>query len=243
MSEVADTRRLNSKPQDLVDAYGPPSNFLEIDVNDPQIVGVGRNRYTVYKVRMKTNLPIFKLKDSCVKRRYSDFEWLKSELERDSKIVVPALPGKALKRQLPFRPDEGLFEESFIEERRLGLEQFINRIAGHPLAQNERCLHMFLQEETIDRDYIPGKAPQTGPSVFISTPSFERLAVELSKSGEIKIPGLQKTRRSTCKLCDLFFQPCSCGHKSVFLLCSFDDFLVIFFFFFFFFPKATCSMF
>lgn len=31
------------------------------------------------------------------------------------------------------------------------------RIAGHPLAQNERCLHMFLQEETIDRDYIPGK--------------------------------------------------------------------------------------
>lgn len=88
-----------------------------------------------------------------MKRRYSDFEWLKSELERDSKvsgahwcdevehrrpgswlipttdaqIVVPALPGKALKRQLPFRPDEGLFEESFIEERRMGLEQFINR--------------------------------------------------------------------------------------------------------------------
>lgn len=44
-----------------------------------------------------------------------------------SQIVVPALPGKALKRQLPFRPDEGLFEESFIEERRVGLEQFINR--------------------------------------------------------------------------------------------------------------------
>ncbi|XP_071402073.1 sorting nexin-12 isoform X4 [Centroberyx affinis] len=137
MSEptVADTRRLNSKPQDLTDAYGPPSNFLEID----------------------TNLPIFKLKDSCVRRRYSDFEWLKNELERDSKIVVPPLPGKALKRQLPFRGDEGIFEESFIEERRVGLEQFINRIAGHPLAQNERCLHMFLQEEGIDRNYIPGK--------------------------------------------------------------------------------------
>ncbi|CAI5643107.1 unnamed protein product [Oreochromis niloticus] len=148
---VADTRRLNSKPQDLTDAYGPPSNFLEIDVYDPQIVGVGRGRYTTYEVRMRTNLPIFKLKDSCVRRRYSDFEWLKNELERDSKIVVPPLPGKALKRQLPFRSDEGLFDESFIEERRSGLEQFINRIAGHPLAQNERCLHMFLQEETIDR--------------------------------------------------------------------------------------------
>ena len=31
------------------------------------------------------------------------------------------------------------------------------RIAGHPLAQNERCLHMFLQESVIDRNYVPGK--------------------------------------------------------------------------------------
>ncbi|MBN3273844.1 SNX12 protein, partial [Polyodon spathula] len=175
MSEptVADTRRLNSKPQDLTDAYGPPSNFLEIDVFNPQTIGVGRTRYTTYELRMRTNLPIFKMKDSCVRRRYSDFEWLKNELERDSKIVVPPLPGKALKRQLPFRGDEGIFEESFIEERRVGLEQFINnkpclclsvcflcRIAGHPLAQNERCLHMFLQEETIDRNYVPGKVRQ-----------------------------------------------------------------------------------
>ncbi|XP_018428118.1 PREDICTED: sorting nexin-12 isoform X4 [Nanorana parkeri] len=125
---VADTRRLNSKPQDLTDAYGPPSNFLEIDIFNPQTVGVGRNRYTVYEVRMR--------------------------------IVVPPLPGKALKRQLPFRGDEGIFEDSFIEERRQGLEQFINKIAGHPLAQNERCLHMFLQDETIDRNYVPGKVRQ-----------------------------------------------------------------------------------
>ncbi|XP_061754681.1 sorting nexin-12 isoform X8 [Nerophis ophidion] len=171
MSEpaVADTRRLNSKPQDLTDAYGPPSNFLEIDVFDPQVVGVGRQRYTIYKVRMRTNLPIFKLKDSCVTRRYSDFEWLKKELERDSKIVVPPLPGKALKRQLPFRSDEGLFEDSFIEERRSGLEQFINKIAGHPLAQNERCLHMFLQEAEIDRNYIPGKKDGCTFFIFLAT--------------------------------------------------------------------------
>uniref|UniRef100_A0ABI7WV40 PX domain-containing protein n=2 Tax=Felinae TaxID=338152 RepID=A0ABI7WV40_FELCA len=162
---VADTRRLNSKPQDLTDAYGPPSNFLEIDIFNPQTVGVGRARFTTYEVRMRTNLPIFKLKESCVRRRYSDFEWLKNELERDSKIVVPPLPGKALKRQLPFRGDEGIFEESFIEERRQGLEQFINKIAGHPLAQNERCLHMFLQEEAIDRNYVPGKN-HLKPTVF-----------------------------------------------------------------------------
>lgn len=34
----------------------------------------------------QTNLPVFKTKDSNVRRRYSDFEWLRNELERDSKV-------------------------------------------------------------------------------------------------------------------------------------------------------------
>ena len=42
-------------------------------------------------------------------------------------IVVPPLPSKALKRQLPFRQDDGIYEESFIEERRSGLENFVNK--------------------------------------------------------------------------------------------------------------------
>ncbi len=88
------------------------------------------------------------MKESSVRRRYSDFEWLRNELERDSKvgddnqffsiwhtvhresppqIVVPPLPSKALKRQLPFRNDDGIYEEGFIEERRSGLEGFINK--------------------------------------------------------------------------------------------------------------------
>uniref|UniRef100_A0A087YNQ2 Sorting nexin 3 n=1 Tax=Poecilia formosa TaxID=48698 RepID=A0A087YNQ2_POEFO len=158
---IADTRRLYTKPQNLNDAYGPPSNFLEIDVSNPETVGVGRGRYTTYEVRLKTNLPIFKLKESCVRRRYSDFEWLRAELERESKkVVVPPLPGKALFRQLPFRGDDGIFDDSFIEERRQGLEQFLNKVAGHPLAQNERCLHMFLQDEFVDKNYTPSKIRQ-----------------------------------------------------------------------------------
>ncbi|CAG2116700.1 unnamed protein product [Medioppia subpectinata] len=155
------TRRLATKKQTLDDAYAIPANFLEIDVVNPITHGIARNRYSDYEVRMRSNLPVFKLKESSVRRRYSDFEWLRSELERDSKIVVPPLPGKAWKRQMPFRNDEGIFEEDFIEERRKGLEQFINKVAGHPLAQNERCLHMFLQEPVIDKSYVPGKIRNT----------------------------------------------------------------------------------
>ena len=60
-------------------------------------------------------------------------------------MVVPPLPGKAINRLLPFRNDDGIFDPGFIEERRRGLEIFVNKVAGHPLAQNEKSLHQFLQ--------------------------------------------------------------------------------------------------
>ena len=38
---------------------------------------------------------------------------------------------------------------------------YVYRVAGHPLAQNERCLHMFLLEPVIDKNYVPGKVRTT----------------------------------------------------------------------------------
>ena len=65
---------------------------------------------------MKTNLPVFRVKESSVRRRYSDFEWLRNELERDSKVKMTIskdyivlnklfcarLP-KMITKRLPFR--------------------------------------------------------------------------------------------------------------------------------------------
>ena len=113
MSNEDATKRLMSKKQTLDDAYAAPANFLEIDVINPITHGIGNKRYTDYEVRMKvclswchflwflirltysylfswfifqTNLPVFRVKESSVRRRYSDFEWLRCELERDSKV-------------------------------------------------------------------------------------------------------------------------------------------------------------
>ena len=41
-----------------------------------------------YFISFQTNLPVFKVKESIVRRRYSDFEWLRNELERDSKVYL-----------------------------------------------------------------------------------------------------------------------------------------------------------
>ena len=47
-------------------------------------------------------------------------------------MVLPSLPDKAWTKQIPFRSmiskDNGIFEEAFIEERRKGLEEFINKL-------------------------------------------------------------------------------------------------------------------
>jgi sorting nexin-3/12 len=37
-------------------------------------------------------------------------------------------------------------------------QDFINKLAGHPLVQAERCLHMFLTEPVLDKqNYVPGR--------------------------------------------------------------------------------------
>jgi len=155
------TKRITQQKQTLDEAYSPPANYLEICVSDPITHGEGRARFTDFRVETKTNMPVFKVRERSVRRRYSEFAWLREEVARTVQIVVPSLPGKALARQLPFiSSDDGIFEVDFIEERRAGLEEFINKLAGHPLVQSEKCLHMFLMETEIDlSSYVPGKVP------------------------------------------------------------------------------------
>lgn len=143
----------------MLNAIHSTGPALQIEVVSPEIRGEGSKRYVDYTVKLQTTLPIFDLNESIVHRRYSEFEWLHKELEQsDTKMVVPPLPEKAWQRQLPFRKNSNLFQDDFIEERRKGLEQFINKVAAHPLAQNERALHFFLLEPEIDlTKYIRGK--------------------------------------------------------------------------------------
>lgn len=50
---------------------------------------------TDYEIVVRTNLPAFKQKNSTVRRRYSDFEWFRDALERETtRVNIPALPGK-----------------------------------------------------------------------------------------------------------------------------------------------------
>lgn len=143
----------------MLSGYSSTEPSLQIEVVSPEIRGEGSKKFVQYTVKVKTTLPVFPQTESIVQRRYSEFEWLHNELERsDVHIAVPKLPDKAWKRQLPFQKDNGLFQDEFIEERRRGLEIFINKVSSHPLAQTERALHIFLFDPQIDlTKYVRGR--------------------------------------------------------------------------------------
>jgi sorting nexin-3/12 len=86
------------------------------------------------------------LREFTVRRRFSDFEWLRSKIEQNLKITTPTLPEKAWHRQLPFSK-ETIFDNNFIEDRQRALDLFINKISEHPLVQTNKMWIAFLEEE------------------------------------------------------------------------------------------------
>jgi hypothetical protein len=94
--------------------------------------------YTDYEIYVVTNIPAFKLKQSSVRRRYSDFEHFRDMLERESaRVTIPPLPGKVFTNR---------FSDDVIEHRREGLQQFLRIVDSHPLLQTgSKVMASFVQ--------------------------------------------------------------------------------------------------
>ena len=94
--------------------------------------------YTDYEIVCRTNIPAFKLKSSTVRRRYSDFEYFRDILERESaRVTIPPLPGKVFTNR---------FSDDVIEHRREGLQRFLQIVVGHPLLQTgSKVMASFVQ--------------------------------------------------------------------------------------------------
>ena len=76
-----------------------------------------------------------------VRRRYSDFEWLRQILQNYfSSSVIPPLPKKN-----KIGPDR--FDESFLMKRKRYLEKFLNSLLYDPIIKNSQILYDFLSIE------------------------------------------------------------------------------------------------
>jgi sorting nexin-3/12 len=109
--------------------------------------------YTSYEIHTKTNIPAFKLRHSVVRRRYSDFEYFRDILERESaRVTIPPLPGKVFTNR---------FSDDVIEHRREGLQRFLQIVVGHPLLQTgSKVLGAFIQGRSTKRTMRMRRAPK-----------------------------------------------------------------------------------
>ncbi|KAJ6260941.1 Vacuolar protein-sorting-associated protein [Drechslerella dactyloides] len=117
---------------------------FDIQVGDPHKVGDLTSAHIVYQVSTKTSSKAYKVPEFTVSRRYRDFLWLYNSLiVSNPGVIVPPPPEK---QQL------GRFDQDFVESRRAALERMLNKIALHPILQQDGDLKIFLESESFNVD-------------------------------------------------------------------------------------------
>ncbi|XP_047310445.1 sorting nexin 2B-like [Impatiens glandulifera] len=141
------------KSRDFSRSSSMRSDFLKITVSNPQkevdssnSIVPGGNTYITYLITTKTNLPEYGGSDFVVRRRFRDVVTLADRLSEGYRgLFVPPRPDKNVVESQVMQKQE------FVEQRRIGLEKYLRRLASHPEIRKSDELRVFLQ--------VQGKLP------------------------------------------------------------------------------------
>ncbi|XP_016305771.1 sorting nexin-11 [Sinocyclocheilus anshuiensis] len=144
--------------------------FIAVRVQDPRIQNEGSwNSYVDFKIFLHTNSKAFTAKTSCVRRRYSEFVWLKKKLQKYAGLVpVPDLPKKSF---------FSFINDDFIERRRKGLQSFLEKVLHMTVCLSDSQLHLFLQTQLPVKhieDCVQGHTPYTVTEAILTYASSNR---------------------------------------------------------------------
>ncbi|XP_029360976.1 sorting nexin-10B [Echeneis naucrates] len=115
---------------------------ISVWVRDPRIQKNDFwHAYIDYEITLHTDSVFFTKKISSVRRRFSEFVWLRQKLQSNSMLMVqlPELP--------PKNPFFSLNNAKQVTERMKGLQTFLEQILQSPLLLSDSCLHLFLQSQ------------------------------------------------------------------------------------------------
>ncbi|KAM4525663.1 sorting nexin-11 [Odontesthes bonariensis] len=160
--------------------------FVAVRVQDPRIQSEGSwNSYVDYKIFLHTNSKAFTAKTSCVRRRYSEFVWLKKKMQKNTGLVpVPDLPGKSL---------FSFSNEDFLEKRRKGLQVFLDKVLHMTVCLSDSQLHLFLQTQLPVGhilDCVQGLTPYSVTDAILTYASSNRGLAQAQEEDSIKEPSL-----------------------------------------------------
>ncbi|XP_056146236.1 sorting nexin-30 isoform X2 [Lampris incognitus] len=134
---------------------------LFVAVDDPKKHVSAMETYITYRVSTRTSRVEFDLPEYCVRRRYQDFDWLRGRLEESQPThLVPPLPEKFVMKGVVDR-----FSEDFVETRMKALDQFLRRVAEHPLLSFNPHLLLFLTSKDLNKRQGLALLAKVGESV------------------------------------------------------------------------------
>jgi len=125
------------------ETFNPSDNRdLQIILDQPQKHVTPFETYVSYSIATRTTRAEYENQDYIVRRRYSDFEWLRHQLTHAYPThIVPPLPEKhTLLEQID------RYDRSFILCRMQLLGRFLNRVADHPVLSCDKRYKAFLTE-------------------------------------------------------------------------------------------------
>ncbi|XP_060884667.1 sorting nexin-11 [Labrus mixtus] len=160
--------------------------FVAVRVQDPRIQNEGSwNSYVDYKIFLHTNSKAFTAKTSCVRRRYSEFSWLRKKLQKNTGLVpVPDLPGKSF---------FSFSNEDFLEGRRKGLQVFLDKVVNMTVCLSDSQLHLFLQTQLPVghiQDCVQGHTPYSVTDAILTYASSNRGLAQAQEEDSIKEPSM-----------------------------------------------------
>ncbi|XP_022050182.1 sorting nexin-10B isoform X1 [Acanthochromis polyacanthus] len=134
--------RVHSVQNFSVSSASSMQQIISVWVRDPRIQKNDFwHAYIDYEICLHTDSVCFTKKISTVRRRYSEFVWLRQKLQANSllRIKLPELP--------PKNPFFSLNNAQQIGDRMKGLQTFLEQILQSPLLLSDSCLHLFLQSQ------------------------------------------------------------------------------------------------
>ncbi|CEP03201.1 PX domain-containing protein [Plasmodiophora brassicae] len=118
------------------------TGLVDVRVYDPVRQGDGMAAAVFYKVDSKRIAANGSIRHDTVRRRFSDFAWLRGRLAADFPgCVVPPLPAKSM---------TGAMAQGFIDRRLRGLARFMERVVSHCRLKHSVDLDMFLRSSESD---------------------------------------------------------------------------------------------
>ncbi|KAG5264510.1 hypothetical protein AALO_G00255050 [Alosa alosa] len=132
-------RKLSESVMDGLMIDSPQKEFICVCVRDPRCHKENFwHTHIDYEICLYTNSMCFRKKTSCVRRRYSEFVWLRQRLQDNEFLIdLPKLP--------PWNPFFSLGNSCHVADRMKGLQKFLEDVLQTPFFLSESRLHLFLQ--------------------------------------------------------------------------------------------------